>query len=74
MRVVDLPGAAIASRAEIDVEPTDSVWLPVRVQVPPDEAQALGPGAHPLHFEITRRDDAGRATPLSEKSTFVVPR
>ena len=74
VRVAGIPGAAIASKAEIDVEPTESVWLPVRVQVPPDEAQALGPGAHPLHFEIARGADAGREAPLSEKSTFVVPR
>ena len=72
--VAGIPGAEIASPPDIDVDPTDSLWLPVRVQVPPEEAQALGPGAHPLHFEIARSADAGRSGPLSEKSTFVVPR
>lgn len=74
VRAVDIAGATIASPAEIDVGPTESTWLPVRVQVPPDEAAALGPGVHPLHFEISRRADAGHAAPLSEKTTFVVPR
>jgi cytochrome c oxidase accessory protein FixG len=69
-----IPGAAIASKADVDVDPTESIWLPVRVQVPPEEAQALGPGAHPLRFQIVRDADAGHADPLSEKSTFVVPR
>jgi len=69
-----IPGAAIASQADIDVDPTESIWLPVRVQVPPEEAQALGPGVHPLRFRIVRSAAAGPADPLSEKSTFVVPR
>ena len=72
--IAGIPGAAIASPPDIDVDPTDSLWLPVRVQVPPEQARALGPGAHPLHFEIARGADAGRSDPLSEKSTFVVPR
>jgi cytochrome c oxidase accessory protein FixG len=72
--VEGIPGAAIASTADIDVDPTESTWLPVRVQVPPEEAQALGPGVHPLRFRIERSADAGHADPLSEKSTFVVPR
>jgi cytochrome c oxidase accessory protein FixG len=74
VRTVDIAGATIASPPEIDVNPTESVWLPVRVQVPPEIAQALGPGVHPLHFEISRRVDAGHEAALSEKSTFVVPR
>ena len=69
-----IAGAVIVSSPEVDVEPTESLWLPVRVQVPPEQAQALGPGAHPLRFEIVRSADGGHAEPLSEKSTFVVPR
>ncbi len=69
--VEGIPGAQIASTPDIDVDPTESLWLPVRVQVPPQEAQALGPGAHPLRFEIVRGTDT---RPLYEKSTFVVPR
>ncbi len=73
VRVDGIPGATIASPPDIDVDPTDSQWLPVRVQVPPEQAQALGSGAHPLRFLIVR-GESGREDPLSEKSTFVVPR
>jgi cytochrome c oxidase accessory protein FixG len=69
-----LPGAIVASSSEVDVGPTESLWLPVRLQVPAEQAQALGPGAHAMHFDITRDADAGQAGALSEKSTFVVPR
>jgi cytochrome c oxidase accessory protein FixG len=72
--VQGIPGAVVVSAPEVDVDPTESLWLPVRVQVPPEAAQALGPGAHPMHFDITRDADAGHADALSEKSTFVVPR
>ncbi len=72
--VAGIPGAVIASAADVDVDPIDSRWLPIRVQVSPEEAQVLGPGAHPLRFEIVRGADAGHAEALSEKSTFVVPR
>jgi len=71
--VEGIAGAAIASSPDVDVDPTESTWLPVRVQVPPEEAQLLGPGAHPLRFRIKSSADAGHADPLSEKSTFVVP-
>ncbi|MEO5690247.1 MAG: cytochrome c oxidase accessory protein CcoG [Burkholderiaceae bacterium] len=74
VRALDIAGATIASTPEIDVNPTESVWLPVRVQVPPEVAQALGAGVHPLHFEISRRADGASGVALSEKSTFVVPR
>jgi cytochrome c oxidase accessory protein FixG len=71
--VAGIPDAVVVSVPEVDVDPTESLWLPVRVQVPPEAAQALGPGAHPMHFDITRDADGGHAA-LSEKSTFVVPR
>ena len=72
--VEGIPGAVIASTADIDVEPTESLWLPVRVQVPAEEALSLGPGVHPLRFRIASDGESARAAPLSEKSTFVVPR
>jgi len=39
--------------------------------VPPQAAQAAGPGVHPIRFQITA---AGDADGVTEKSTFVVPR
>jgi cytochrome c oxidase accessory protein FixG len=72
--VAGIAGATIVSPPEIDVDATQDRSLAVRVQLPFEAAQALGPGAHPLRFEITREADAGRGGVLSEKSTFVVPR
>jgi cytochrome c oxidase accessory protein FixG len=72
--VAGLAGAAIVSDPEVDVDGTEDRSLAVRVQLPFEAAQAAGPGAHPLRFEITRSTDAGHGATLSEKSTFVVPR
>ena len=84
--VAGLDGAVLASVAEVEVGATEARWLAVNVQLPPQAARALGPGAHPMRFEITRLADgasegvgAGAATGAAaarttEKSTFVVPR
>ena len=77
--VAGLDGAVLASVAEVEVGATEARWLAVNVQLPPDAARALGPGAHPMRFEITRLADVAGAggTPekaTTEKSTFVVPR
>ncbi len=64
-----------APRTEVQVGPTEARWVPVAVQLPPETAAALGSGAHPLRFTITRlADAAGGAVEVREKSTFVVPR
>jgi cytochrome c oxidase accessory protein FixG len=73
VRVSGLEQATIASTAEVDVGPTEARWFAVRVQLPPERAGALGPGAHPLAFEIERLGDDGQAE-VHEKSTFMVPR
>jgi polyferredoxin len=73
VRVTGLEQATIASTAEVDVGPTEARWFAVRVQLPPGRAAALGPGAHPLAFEIGRLGDEGKAE-VHEKSTFMVPR
>ncbi|MFL6699018.1 MAG: cytochrome c oxidase accessory protein CcoG, partial [Vitreoscilla sp.] len=70
--IAGLPGAIVTSKPDVEVGPTESLWLPVRVQLPAAQAQALGPGVHAMHFDITRDADGSGA--LSEKSTFVVPR
>jgi cytochrome c oxidase accessory protein FixG len=75
IEVKDLPRATIASRAEVEVGPTESRWVAVNVQSPPETARELGPGAHPMRFEIERvASPAGGKVELVEKSTFVVPR
>jgi cytochrome c oxidase accessory protein FixG len=75
VRVEGLPGAALASRAEFEVGPTQSRWVPVGVQLAPEAARTLGAGMHVLRFEVERLDpkDAGRVE-VVERSTFMVPR
>jgi cytochrome c oxidase accessory protein FixG len=72
--VAGLDGVVIASPPDVDVQGTEARWLPVRVQVPFDTARKIGSGAHPMHFQIVRVSDAPPTSPLSEKTTFVVPR
>jgi cytochrome c oxidase accessory protein FixG len=75
INVAGLSGAHIASKDEVEVDATQARWVAVNVQLAPQAAQALGPGAHGLRFEISRVTDAGQAAALvTEKSTFVVPR
>jgi len=57
--------------AGIEVPPAQARWVTVQVHVPPEAAQAAGPGAHPIRFQVTPQ---GGSTPVVEKSTFVVPR
>jgi cytochrome c oxidase accessory protein FixG len=73
--VEGLRDAIVASRTEVELAATASRWVPVSVQIPPGAAQALGPGAHPMRFEISRvGDGVSEGTVVKEKSTFVVPR
>ena len=73
--IAGLRGARIASTAEVEVDATQARWVAVNVQLAPQAAQALGPGAHALRFVITRVAEAGQAAAVvTEKSTFVVPR
>jgi cytochrome c oxidase accessory protein FixG len=70
-----LRDAVVTSRDEFEVGATESRWVAVSVQIPPRTAQALGPGAHAMAFEISRFEAGeARADALREKSTFVVPR
>ncbi|HEY1392056.1 MAG TPA: cytochrome c oxidase accessory protein CcoG [Methylibium sp.] len=70
-----LPGLAIASTPEVEVEPAQARSLAVRVQLPPDEALKLAGRSHPIMFHVEREADAeGQARVVNEKSTFLVPR
>ncbi len=70
-----LEGAVVDVGEDVRIGPAQARWVPAGVRVPPQVAQALGPGAHPVEFKIERLahggDDAARVV---EKSTFVVPR
>ena len=63
-----LPGLAVASEAEVNVGPTESRWVPVRLQLPPGAALS---GSHPIHFQIGSVQGDAK---VSEKSVFLIPR
>jgi cytochrome c oxidase accessory protein FixG len=69
-----LEGARLMHGAEIDVGPAEARWITASVRIAPDAAQRLGPGAHPMHFDIVRAADGPGANAKVEKSTFIVPR
>jgi cytochrome c oxidase accessory protein FixG len=73
VRVEGLPGVALASRDEYDVDAAQARWIAVRVQLPPEAAAGLAPGAHPIRFVVERADN-DEAHAVREKSTFVLPR
>jgi hypothetical protein len=57
----------------VDVGPAQALWVTLAVRVPFDVAQGLGPGAHPLYFEVQPQARASSQT-VRERSTFIVPR
>ena len=65
--VSGIPGLAMNSDEVVQVESTQSRWVPVRVQMPYEGAV---PGSHPFQFEITAMDSGEK---INEKSTFLVP-
>jgi polyferredoxin len=75
VRVSGLEGATVVGRADVEIGSAEARWLPVSVQVPPEAAARLTPGAHAITFEIERRGhDADPPVLVTEKSTFVIPR
>lgn len=67
LTVTGLPGLAINSEPLVSVAATQSRWVAVRVQLPPEGAV---PGSHPIHFTIESLDAGDH---LSERSVFLVP-
>ena len=88
VEVEGLPGATLPAWRDVEIDPTEARWVPVAVQIPPEQARALGPGAHPMRFRVVLldKDDESRRNgghadrdgheerSVREKSTFVVPR
>jgi cytochrome c oxidase accessory protein FixG len=73
--VEGVTGATIVGRADFQVGPAEARWVPVGVQVDPDTAGRLGPGAHPVQFVVERvADDGAPPYRVNEKTTFIVPR
>ncbi len=65
-----LPDIMIASEADIEVKPTEVRAVAIRVQIPPNTAEA---GSHPIRFTVrsTGVDDPDEVV---EKAAFLVPR
>ncbi len=66
--VEGLPGLVVVSDTTVSIASTQSRWVAVRVQAPPD---AASPGSHAIHFVVTGQGVVGRVV---EKSAFIVPR
>jgi cytochrome c oxidase accessory protein FixG len=64
-----IDGITIEGPARFEVSAASNRAVPVRVQVPP---QGIDPGAHPIRFLITAREEPAIAR--TEKASFVVPR
>ncbi len=62
-----MAGLALASEEAVTVEPAQSRWVAVRLQVPYGSA---APGSHPIRFHIADEDGAA----VTEKSVFLMPR
>jgi len=72
-----LPGVKIDGQTVIDVKPAEARWVTLAVRIPPESAQQAGSGAHELQLTIERAasdDGEHPAVPLTEKTTFIVPR
>ncbi len=63
-----LQGLTLASDAEAVVAPTESRWVVVRLRVP---GVGLGPGSHPVKFEV---DSVSSGERVTEESVFFIPR
>ena len=63
-----LTGLVLASDGLISVDPTETRWVAVTLQLPYEGAT---PGSHEIHFDIEAVNSARHVT---EKSVFLVPR
>jgi polyferredoxin len=64
-----LEGLEVASDTEVEIEPAQSRWVAVRLQIPYGSAPA---GSHAVHFDIEALGAA--SAHVAEKSVFLVPR
>ena len=58
----------------VEVAPAEARWVVLVVRLSRASAARLGAGAHPMQFEISSVNEAGRSVTSVEDSTFVVPR
>ena len=73
--VDDLQKVQVNAPENIVLGSAEARWVAISVRVPPEVAQSLGTGAHPVEFVVTRQrqgDEPERA--VREATTFMVPR
>ncbi|MFN3568999.1 MAG: cytochrome c oxidase accessory protein CcoG [Polaromonas sp.] len=63
-----LPGLVVLPAEPVDVEPAQSRWVVVRLQLPYGSVAA---GSHTVHFDVRSADGGSQ---VSEKAAFLVPR
>jgi cytochrome c oxidase accessory protein FixG len=63
-----LEGLGISPAEPVEVEPAQSRWVPIRLQVPYGSATA---GSHDVFFDVRAADGGSQ---VSEKARFLVPR
>jgi polyferredoxin len=68
IQATGLEGIEVASEQQVVIEPAQSRWVPVRLQIP---YGAVPPGSHTVYFAV---GEAGGGAHVSEKSVFLVPR
>jgi cytochrome c oxidase accessory protein FixG len=68
-----LPGLKLSQATTADLGPAEARWVAVALRLPPEAAQQLKAGAHPMRWRISRVDGSSAET-VVEKSTFVLPR
>ena len=74
VHVEGLPGLVVASAPEVEVAATESRWVSVRLQVPPELARQSHSGAQPIHVLIDAHGAQGESWGhLSEKTVFIIP-
>lgn len=69
IHVHGVDGLEIEVDDDILVEPAQSRWVPLRVEIPHD---ALKPGSHKIWFDIS--NDADKPFTITEPSVFLVPK
>jgi cytochrome c oxidase accessory protein FixG len=63
-----LDGLTVAAGDSVEVQPAESRWVAVRLQLP---YGAAPPGSHPVHFDVRAAEGGAH---VSEKAIFLVPR
>jgi cytochrome c oxidase accessory protein FixG len=67
IEVSGLPTLRVAGSARVELEPTASRAVPVRVRV---DSSVVNPGTHKIEFHVSAADDSG--VEVHEKSVFIV--